>query len=74
MENNSSNINQRILKILEWILGSLLLLLGLLLCYAGEFEVGLPYVVVGAVLLPISSLPGWFKALLAIAGVVLGIL
>lgn len=66
------DINQTIYKILEWCLGISLFILGFLLVYAGEIQLGLPYLLFGLVIVPVFPLPPWVRVFAAILGLILG--
>lgn len=58
-------------KIAEWILCVGFTLIGILLLFTGEFQLGLIGAIVGIIMFPLLKLPLWFRVIALVVGGIL---
>ena len=71
MSNKDNRLEEKIIKAFQWVLGSGFLIVGTIILFSGGVVLGLGYLFLGAVAVPLLELPKGFRTLAIIAGSVL---
>ena len=71
MSNKNNRLEEKIIKAFQWVLGSGFLIVGTIILFSGGVVLGLGYLFLGAIAVPLIELPKGFRTLAIIIGSVL---
>ena len=71
MSNKNNRLEEKIIKAFQWVLGSGFLIVGTIILFSGGVVLGLGYLFLGVIAVPLIELPKGFRTLAIIIGSVL---